>query len=165
MRCLLPLLLCLLCLACQEEPKAPADPPAAPPPAPVEQPVETAKPTLPSLPVEKLEYFSKHGTQIDYMFHNLPISMSQDNPNDLRGALGYISTALPVRRQSCQPIGMVFYETKEGTHLQGNIYFTKGCTYFEFLENGKIAYANQLTPQGIEFFNTMLTRIGQPAVQ
>lgn len=158
-------ILCLFLLACGEPTDTLSDPPAAPVPPPVQTPVEPAKPTLPSLPVEKLEYFSKNGTQIDYLFENLPISASQDNPNDLRGALGYISTALPVRRSSCRPIGMVFYETEEGTHLQGNIFFSQGCTYFEFVENGKVTYANQMTPQGIQFFNRLLASVGKPPVQ
>ena len=139
--------------------------PPATPPAPTPVPTVSSKPALPSVPFDTLKMLYERSNYIDYLFYDLPVSMSQNNQQDVRGALAHISSDVPVRPAACQPIGQVFYEVDGTTRLRANLYFSPGCMYLEFLENDQPAYANKLMPDGVAFFNNLLQRLGKPTVE
>lgn len=160
-----PILSCcafLLLLACADtdatsETSAPTPPPATTTAVP-------NKPNLPSVPLDTLRMLYNESNYIDYLFFELPVSMSQNTQADVQGALSYISAETPVRPAGCQPIGQIFYEVRGNTRLRANLYFSPGCVYLEFLDGEQPKYANKLMPGGIEFFNNLLRQLGKPTV-
>ena len=163
MKLFLPILmLCLCCISCGEVETDGATEQVAPAPAPA--PI-SYKADLPSIPLDKLEYLYENCDLIDYLFFNLPISMNQSKTEDIQAAIAHVAASVPKRPSSCQPIGQIFYEVQGNTAMRANLYFAEGCVYFEFLEDGKPAYVNQMMPQGIEFFNLTLNRVGVPKIQ
>lgn len=94
---------------------------------------------------------------IDYIFHNLPISVSQDEKASINSNIVFIKNeAVKSIPLDCKPIGRKFYNIKGETYLTADIYFGKGCAVYVFLEGEKPIYANAITEQGITFYNQIL---------
>lgn len=134
------------------------DKPTQPPPAATSaaQPVST----LPSIPKEKLEYLWNNCDVIDYVFYTLPISMNVENPDAVRNALTHVASEPAPMLPQCKAIGRIFYQVKGENVLMADMYFSEGCTYYVFLENDKPAYANYITPQAVQYFNSVFSQAG-----
>ncbi|RMG78784.1 MAG: hypothetical protein D6714_17435 [Bacteroidetes bacterium] len=144
------LAIALFCFSCKNEPGA-----SSSQAAPAAQPQGEM---LPSLPTEKLQYLWENCDYVDYIFYNLPISMSLNEKSSIQYALRHIA-ADPARIDpNCKPIGRIFYQVKGENVLEADIYFQQGCTYFKFLENNKPAYANYMTDEGIRYLNENISR-------
>jgi len=127
----------------QPDTAAPSTVSTAPPP----------QPTLPSIPLETVEYLWANCDYVDYVFYELPISMSLDNQRSVQYVLQHISDAPAPLLPECKPIGRIFYQVKGENVLMADLYFSQGCTYFVFLENDKPKYANYMTEKGVAYLN------------
>lgn len=116
-------------------------------------PSTAAQPTLPSIPLETVEYLWANCDYVDYVFYDLPISMSLDNQRSVQYVLQHISDAPAPLLPECKPIGRIFYQVKGENALMADLYFSQGCTYFVFLENDKPKYANYMTEKGVAYLN------------
>jgi len=96
---------------------------------------------------------------LDYIFHNLPFSMSQDEQASIRSNVGYIAqetqTNIP---EGCRPIARQFYQTAGDIFLEADIYFDENCQFYVFFIDGKASYANKMSPSGVSFFKTMISK-------
>lgn len=135
------------------------DKPAQQQPA-VATPVEKPASTLPSIPKEKLEYLWNNCDVIDYVFYTLPISMNVENPDAVKNALTHVASQPAPMLPQCKAIGRIFYQVKGENVLMADMYFSEGCTYYVFLENDKPAYANYITPQAVQYFNSIFSQAG-----
>ena len=127
---------------------------------PVATPVEKQASNLPSIPREKLEYLWNNCDVIDYVFYTLPISMNVDNPDAIKNALTHVASEAAPMLPQCKAIGRIFYQVKGENVLMADMYFSEGCTYYVFLENDKPAYANYITPQAVQYFNSVFSQAG-----
>lgn len=108
---------------------------------------------LPSINVEILEELWEKCTYVDYVYYQLPISASLDNQNSIRSAISHVSEERAAKRPDCKAIGRVFYQIDGENTLQGDIFFTKGCTYFLWVDKKGAYYAgNLITEAGLKFF-------------
>lgn len=108
---------------------------------------------LPSIEVSVLENLWENCTFVDYVYYQLPISASLDNQNAIRSAISHIAENPAGKIAGCKPLGRVFYQTDGEVALQGDIFFTKGCTYFLWADTkGKYYAANMMTDTGFKFF-------------
>ncbi len=144
--------------ACNSSPgeQPPAHSPAAPPaktPAPAAQ-------TLPSLPMDIAQNLAQNCTFIDYLYYELPLSMSFNEKNGIITAIRHISDAPAAKPPNCKPIGRVTYQNDGENLLEADLYYSPGCTFFIFLENNKPKYGNMMTPDGIKFYQDMIQRAG-----
>jgi len=119
-------------------------------PAPVTQ---VQADTFPSIPIPKLQDLWENCDYIDYVFYQLPISMSLDQDNSIKYALSHISSSGAPKKPECKSIGRVFYQVKGENQEEAELYFSEGCTFFVFLENGKPKYGNYMTPTGAQYLN------------
>ena len=94
---------------------------------------------------------------IDYIFHDLPISVSQDEKESINSNIVFIKNeavkSIPI---NCKAIGRKFYNIKGETYLAADIYFGEGCAVYIFLDGEKPVYANTMTEQGIAFYNNVI---------
>lgn len=94
---------------------------------------------------------------IDYIFHNLPISVSQDEKESINSNIVFIKNeAVSSIPANCKPIGRKFFNIKGETYLSADIYFGEGCAVYIFLDGEKPVYANKMTEQGIIFYNNII---------
>lgn len=147
-------LLCLLSIvgACGSGDAPPTDADATPPPAPASAEFPRLQPAQMQALVDSVDY-------IDYVFYELEFSMSMDNASGIQYALAQIGPESARRRPGCKPIGRVFYQIKGRNAMAADMFFSQGCTYFEFVEGNTVVAANEMSEVGKEFLNNQFGQI------
>jgi len=111
---------------------------------------------LESIPTETMKDLFENCTLIDYIFHDLPFSMSQDEKQSIQANLGYVATEpvafIPADQK---PIARMFYQKAGDIVLEADLYFSDNSHFFVFVENEKPKYANRMTQQGVDFLQKM----------
>ena len=124
------------------------------------------KALYPSLPNELGMKIWNEGEMIDYLFHNLPFSMSQDEQKSIQTNMTYIAPKLVYEiPSSCKPIARQFYQVGGDIILESDIYYSEGCYFYVFLEDGKEKYANQMTDSGKNFFDNIIKQASKASKQ
>lgn len=112
---------------------------------------------LPPVTNEMINKMLMEVDYIDYIFHNLPISVSQDEKESINSNIVFIKneavTSIPA---NCKSIGRKFFNIKGETYLSADIYFGEGCAVYIFLDGEKPVFANKMTEQGIIFYNNII---------
>ncbi len=116
--------------------------------------------TLPGYPQEKVKILFDSCDYVDVIFYYESFSINQSNPKDIRGMLNYVSTTVPqTLNAGCQPVGRIFFQIQGRNAAEADIFFRQECLYFLFYEDGKYAYANNLTPSGVNFFSNIFAQV------
>ncbi|MBI1226175.1 MAG: hypothetical protein GC192_13150 [Bacteroidetes bacterium] len=131
-------------------------PTATPPPSPAPSTPVEPEATLPSVPLELLEQLWNEGTQVDYIFYNYPFTMSLSEKPSIQYAVRHIAEQPAPLRPECKAMGRVTYQIKGNIVLEGDFYFSTGCTYFVFEKNRVKTYANYMTEDGVKYFNEQI---------
>ena len=114
----------------------------------------------PSLPADEYARLRDSVTYIDYLFFELSFSMSMSEPPAIRYALEGISPEAAVPRAACPAMGRIFYKVGGRTVREADLHFAPGCTYLAFYgDDGRVAYANELSPAGEAFFNNQFRQL------
>ena len=96
---------------------------------------------------------------IDFIFYYMSFSMSQNKQASIRGTLQHIADQPAEIKSDCRPIGRIFYQVEGENVLEADLFFSEGCMYFIFYEDGKKAYANSMTPAGFQFFQNVFSQV------
>ncbi len=123
-----------------------AEQPQTPPPAP----------TLPSVPLATLEKIYNEGTQVDYIFYNHPFTLSLTEKASIQFSTAHVAEDPAPLLPNCKAAGRVTYQVDGNIVLEGDFYFSTGCTYFVFYEKQEKKYANYMTDEGIKYFNDQI---------
>lgn len=145
------LLLGILAFASCSEDK-PAAPPKEPTPTAPAAPVQT----LPSVSLELLEKIWQEGTQVDFIFYNQPFTLSLSDKPSIQYAVRHIAESPAPLKTECKATGRVSYQIRGDIVLEGDFYFTQGCTFFVFEKNRVKFAANYMTDDGIKYFNEQI---------
>lgn len=131
----------------------PADPPPPPP---------SDSRTYPSISVDRLEYLWNNATYMDVVFYELPVSLNQSTPDQIRTTIAHIGENVPSINPNCKPVGRIFFQVQGKNVEQADIYFQNGCTFYLWLDaDGKATHANQFTQAGIDFYNNIYAQVEQ----
>lgn len=108
---------------------------------------------LPVLPPEIKAKLLKECRFVDYIMHNLPISVSQSEQEAIMANVMFIDDSAPSEVPSnCKPIARKFYQYLDGSSLEADLYFSTDCIFYVFLEGGKPKYAANITDKGKNFY-------------
>ncbi len=108
---------------------------------------------LPSVELKVLENLWLNADYVDYVYYELPISASLDNQNAIQSAVAHIAEQPAGKIPGCKAIGRVFYQIEGENVLQGDIFFSKGCTYFLWVDDQGTYYAgNLMMDSALKFF-------------
>jgi len=117
---------------------------------------------LPSLPQTEMERLFREATFIDYIFYDLPFSISQDNQTSIHANLKLISSGvLDNLPENCKPIGREFFQINGEIVHEADLYFSDGCYGYVFLKDEKPIYANKLTEEGMKFYTNIINQSNQ----
>lgn len=116
----------------------------------------TPMPALPSVSLELLEKIWQEGTQVDYIFYNYPFTMSLTDKPSIQYAVRHVAEGTATLKPECKAAGRVTYQIKGEIVLEGDFYFSTGCTYFVFEKNRQKTNANLMTDEGITYFNNQI---------
>ncbi len=122
-----------------------------------------------SIPGDKMRNLWENCELIDYIFYELPFSMNQSEKSGIQSTIAQVSTmAQQSYPANCKPIARQMFQVGGEIVLEAEVFFSPECQFFVFLEDNKPKYANQMTPQGAEFFGNIInqamktrTNIGQ----
>ncbi|MCF8247502.1 MAG: hypothetical protein K9J37_20935 [Saprospiraceae bacterium] len=128
----------------------------APPPQQTTPPPPAAAATLPSVPLDLLKDIFEQGTQVDYIFYNHPFTMSLTDKPSIQFAVRHIAEQPAPLKPECKAMGRVSYQIRGDIVLEGDFYFSTGCTYFVFEKNRVKTSANYMTDEGIKYFNEQI---------
>lgn len=121
------------------------------------QKVQVKEINLPPVTNDMINKMLMEVDYIDYIFHNLPISVSQDEKESINSNIVFIKNeAVKSIPANCKAIGRKFFNIKGETYLSADIYFGEGCAAYIFLDGEKPVYANKMTEQGIIFYNNII---------
>ena len=115
----------------------------------------------PSISVELMQSLWNNTTTVDYLFYELPISMNMVEKSAIQNTLRQISDQPAQVQEKCKPMGRVFFQNNGATLAEADFYFMSDCTYFIFMENQKPVHSNQMTREGITFFQNLLNSASQ----
>ncbi|MFK8100981.1 MAG: hypothetical protein AB8G15_00585 [Saprospiraceae bacterium] len=152
--------LSLSLFACQSEPAAKQPKTASP---------QTAAPTTqqlyPSIPAAIVQNLFQECDFLDVIFNGsfkgVSMSLSQDQQNDIRQTLSFITTTPAQINSNCKTTGRMFFLKQGVTLLEADFYLQDGCQYFVFFEKGKATYANAMSQVGANYLNQMIEKAGQ----
>ena len=131
-------------------------------PAPPLKPQPTGEQLYPSVQGSIIEELWNTCTGVDYIYYNFNFSMNRAAQNDVRNSLIHISNTPALIRPECKPIGRIMFKDDDGIKLEADMFFSKNCTYFVFMEDNKPKYANFMSDEGIKFFNNVFTKMKIP---
>jgi len=108
---------------------------------------------LPSIDISVMENLWANCDYVDYVYYELPISASLDNKQSIQSAIQHIAENPAGKIPTCKAIGRVFYQVEGENTLQGDIFFSEGCTYFLWLDKkGKYFAGNLMMDSAMKFF-------------
>ena len=107
----------------------------------------------------------EQATYLDATFYDLPVSINQNDPAQIRSSLTHIGEAPANLSPTCKPFGRVWFQIDGVNRQEADIYFADGCTYFVWFRDGKPAYSNAMTESGVAFYNNILRSLQDPSMQ
>ena len=107
----------------------------------------------PSLPDAMMQQLINQCDYVDYIYYQLPISMSMDEKSGILNALRHVSANPAPLNKACKSIGRVIYQQSGETLVEAELFMSEGCQYFLFLDDNKPKYGNLMTDEGIQFYN------------
>ena len=112
-----------------------------------------------ALPQETLKKLFDEATYIDYIFYDLPFSVSQDDQPSIHANLNLISPEKmgPIS-SSCKALGREFFHIGGDIALEAEIYFQEGCYGYVFYKGNKLMYANKISAAGMKFYGNMVAQ-------
>ncbi|MBK8699568.1 MAG: hypothetical protein IPN29_08500 [Saprospiraceae bacterium] len=109
------------------------------------------------LPEEMKQKMLMEVDYIDYIWHDLPFSVSQEEKEGINTNIKFIGpesvSQIPAH---CKSIGRKTYNIKGNTYMTADVYFSPGCAFYVFLDGEKPIYANKMTAQGINFYTQII---------
>ena len=151
----------VLCVACEDTTKTetPSERVAIPSAAPTPT-VEYTR--YESLPVERAKFMFENVDYIDYVFYELPFSLSVNTKNDIQNTIRQISSTGVAKIPACQPIGRLFFQVSGENVEQADFFFDDAnkCYYFLFVgEDGKYQYGNLMTDAAAGYYRRLFNNV------
>jgi len=119
-------------------------------------------PSLPFLQSSEVNKLYSMAESVDIIFYKLPISVNQDDPTSAKNTALYVVPASPNISSTCEPVGRLSWITNGKIFREADFYIGEGCNHFVFMENGQPAYVNAMAPEGVQFFQTVMSQVRPP---
>ncbi len=121
--------------------------------------VDESSPLIPGITEEIMLKLINECTYIDYIFRELPFSLSQNEPPSIKQNILFIDFEKPLGRipKNCKPDGRKFFQIKGEIVYDADVYLLNGCTFYVFVDKAnKPIFANYITKEGVNFYNNII---------
>ncbi len=116
----------------------------------------------PPVPTEKLIELYESCDYIDFIFANLPFSISQEEKASIQQTIRHIDQNPPTAIDpNCPYFAQQIFQVDGEIFMDAKIFFQDGCTYYLFYEDGKAIYSASFTNEGIKFYNNIIAQAKQ----
>lgn len=110
----------------------------------------------PIMPIQQQSYLFDNVEMIDYIFQDLPFSLSQSEKPSIQAKIAGIAQE-GVTQSDCTPMARMFFQYKGEIIIEADVFFAPpDCQHYIFYEDGKPVYANKMAPQNIQFYSQFL---------
>jgi hypothetical protein len=118
---------------------------------------------LPSISHDLIDKLYAEVDFVDYIWHDVPISLTIDTKEDAYTNVGFISQStvgkIPV---NCKNSARKFLNSKGNTLATLDVYYGEGCNFYIQIESNKAVAANYMTEKGVNFYaNIMKQSLGK----
>jgi len=116
---------------------------------------------LPPIPIDQLKNLIENANYVDYIFHNLPFSLSQDSKKSVQSNIGMIDPrGNAIFKKECPSMGREFFHVDGEIVMEAELYCSKedNCYAYVFYVDGKPKYANGVTEAGRKFYQNMINQ-------
>lgn len=98
---------------------------------------------------------------IDYVFYELPFSMSQTDFSAVQANVAFLSRNSPgqIPPACSKAIGRKFFKNNGEIMAEAEMYFNASCQFYVFMEGNKKTYASNMTQEGINFYNNIMQQV------
>lgn len=125
--------------------------------------------TLPILPTVERNVLFQKANEIDYVFYNLPFSMSQNEVAAVRNNISHIDiTPFKGIPSNCAGKAMCreFFKSQGEQILEADIYFSPDCIFYVFMgADGQPEYGANMTVAGQNFYNNIIQQASNATPQ
>ena len=115
---------------------------------------EESKPGISTQDIEKL---AAEATNMDILFYNLNISLSQNDKNSLVQTAHFFAPVAKPTTMNCPSIGRIMMQNSGNIMLEADIHYSNTCQYFTILKNKVVIGTNAMTKEGVYFINQILS--------
>lgn len=130
----------LMLSACAQDPRA------------TKEAIPQAQAEYEKLPIGHLDSLAGLVTQIDYIFYDLPVSMSTGEPGSIRALMSHYDAGSSVPLQhGCKSIGRIFYVSNGENLLSADLFFRDSCRFAVFLKGETPLFAARISDKGASF--------------
>lgn len=113
--------------------------------------------TLPPLPDEIRQQLLESCNYVDYIWHDMPFSLSLNERAAIISNINAIGTESPDSYPpSCRSIGRKNFQINGEIIIDADVYFGKECNYYIFLKDEKPMYSNKFSQEGINFYSNVI---------
>ena len=117
---------------------------------------------LPAIPTSILVDVFERCDYIDFIFANLPFSISQNDQASIKQTIRNIDPKQPEQiNVTCPYFAQQIFQANGEIILDAKIFFQEGCTYYLFYEDGVAKYSASFTNDGINFYNNIIQQAQQ----
>lgn len=122
--------------------------------------------TFEAIPKEKIDFLYHNCDYTDYIFHELPFSMSQNEKPAILQNFSFIGAeAMPTIPPDCKPVARQMFHVKGEIVAEMDVYYTEFCKFYTWIEKEKPIYAVKMTEGGDLFYKQMIGRAVQAGQQ
>ena len=113
--------------------------------------------TLPPLPQAEYSMLIEKCDFIDYIFIDLPFSLSQSEKESIQQNIQFIDrNGVESIPSGCKPLARQFFKIKGDIVLEADVFMDQNCRHFIFYKENKAVYANKMAQSGINFYNNLI---------
>ncbi len=131
---------------------------SSPPAATTPTPAAAAHP-LPSITLEEMQKLYNECDYIDFIYYNMDFSMSVNTPTNVQRVVTFVDKTQPSANATCPAMGRIIYQKDGETLLEADMHYSQDCQHFIFYKDNKKVYANNMTQQGIAYFQQMFSQV------
>ncbi len=113
-------------------------------------------PEIPGVPKDVMVKLLNECTYVDYIFHELPFSLSQSEDPSIDQNISFIDFNKPLGRipKNCKAIARKFFQIKGEIVYDVDVYLTNECKFYVFVDKkNQPLYANYMTEAGVKFYS------------
>lgn len=151
------ILICLLAIvvfSCKKEADSPA--PTAQAKEVRTSPKLAEMEMLPSLTQEEAQKLFTSVDQIDVLFHELGVSLSQSQTNEAKAQVSFLAPGQAPVKPPCKADANIIYQGSGEILADGQMYLDPRCRCVIFYEDGKATKSAILTDQALNFYKQIL---------
>lgn len=126
---------------------------------------QTAPPPVsyyPTISAQSLDSIRQLTTNIDFIFHDLPVSASITDSLAIRSIYSHYTVNEPqIVQHGCKSVGRASYVSRGNLMYFGDIFYSEKCSFVLFIKDEKPAFAVKLNQGGLNF----LHQLGMPIMK